>query len=780
MEAVKDHVDFFATKKTTQVSHVGRFLSLIIFPIMVGVYTYFLFFDVNAGIITSNMGVATICPEFQFTCAKDTAPYGCEVAAVGTKSKAIFAKDGNKKLHNGTMKPGERGNFVLCPGYTDGLDISLRASQNFNPQGSQHNTPIAASCRAPNRYKHLGIFVGATNGLVYIVDLLTMQRKVTFNLRSKAEFQGISKCSSLCLSTENNMGGAGGATLIACDGKLIAINPSFEKNAQTTAVLVHQFDKDFQPTTGFIDPKSVAAFIGGMYGDAIGASAKSRLHRVTLNNPVATEIEFKKYDGTGNAAKIFTDIQASMLRYDPRKDQCVKQYITTPPLYSDTHPLAGNGIPATDPSDVACKAKTTSTACAAASCTWRTKVESYNFGYFGDNEGKVYFIDNLKDAASGTAVAKTLDIDIFKDSSGAHVGIGKAYGAITAFGNNEEEDHKADHVMIGTGSGTVLAYNADFNKEIWKATLSGGQIMVIADDKFANTKSFIGTNYPGTLYTLDRKNGRISQATNMDGSITTGFIVSDEAAQCQAYISTEEGVVMKMTSDITQAIDPATGKNVVTGAGPWQHLAKRIGYIRKSEDLQLNGSQIPKEVTISGETHFTFPPAGEGLNVFTMVGSRTRDVNAGTLNASFLAYDAVAVAGFKQYPCQTKQADTYCKRINLAPLAMDVHVSPQYSTLQVVSIYLSFVFGVIYFLLLVCAKGIVRGLNLKTVWSANPFSNPTKPPQTELTTGRRKSEFRNPLTETEKTESPRRPSALIKKIRGSQKKVLENNDRSEV
>jgi hypothetical protein len=334
--------------------------------------------------------------------------------------------------------------------------------------------------------------------------------------------------------------------------------------------------------------------------------------------------------------------------------------------------------------------------------------------------------------------------------------------------------------MIGTGSGTVLAYNADFNKEIWKATLSGGQIMVIADDKFANTKSFIGTNYPGTLYTLDRKNGRISQATNMDGSITTGFIVSDEAAQCQAYISTEEGVVMKMTSDITQAIDPATGKNVVTGAGPWQHLAKRIGYIRKSEDLQLNGSQIPKEVTISDETHFTFPPAGEGLNVFTMVGSRTRDVNAGTLNASFLAYDAVAVAGFKQYPCQTKQADTYCKRINLAPLAMDVRVSPQYSTLQVVSIYLSFVFGVIYFLLLVCAKGIVRGLNLKTVWSANPFSNPTKPPQTELTTGRRKSEFRNPLTETEKTESPRRPSALIKKIRGSQKKVLENNDRSEV
>ena len=158
MEAVKDHVDFFATKKTTQVSHVGRFLSLIIFPIMVGVYTYFLFFDVNAGIVTSNMGVATICPEFQFTCAKDTAPYGCEVAAVGTKSKAIFAKDGNKKLHNGTMQPGERGNFVLCPGYTDGLDISLRASQNFNPQGSQHNTPIAASCRAPNRYKHLGIF----------------------------------------------------------------------------------------------------------------------------------------------------------------------------------------------------------------------------------------------------------------------------------------------------------------------------------------------------------------------------------------------------------------------------------------------------------------------------------------------------------------------------------------------------------------------------------------------------------------------------------------------
>ena len=88
------------------------------------------------------------------------------------------AEDGNKKLHNGTMQPGERGNFVLCPGYTDGLDISLRASQNFNPQGSQHNTPIAASCRAPNRYKDLGIFVGATNGLVYIVDLLTMERKV--------------------------------------------------------------------------------------------------------------------------------------------------------------------------------------------------------------------------------------------------------------------------------------------------------------------------------------------------------------------------------------------------------------------------------------------------------------------------------------------------------------------------------------------------------------------------------------------------------------------------
>jgi hypothetical protein len=785
MEAVKDHVDFFATKKTTQVSHVGRFLSLIIFPIMVGVYTYFLFFDVNAGIITSNMGVATICPEFQFTCAKDTAPYGCEVAAVGTKSKAIFAKDGNKKLHNGTMKPGERGNFVLCPGYTDGLDISLRASQNFNPQGSQHNTPIAASCRAPNRYKHLGIFVGATNGLVYIVDLLTMQRKVTFNLRSKAEFQGISKCSSLCLSTENNMGGAGGATLIACDGKLIAINPSFEKNAQTTAVLVHQFDKDFQPTTGFIDPKSVAAFIGGMYGDAIGASAKSRLHKVTLNNPTASKVQFTTVATGATKKDLVTDIQASMLRYDPTKDQCVKVIAGQP---STANPLTGNEIKKTA-ADATCDAKTNSNDCGNAqgaggtTCTWRTKEESYNFGYFGDNEGKVYFIDNLKTAASGTAVAKTLDIDIFMTGTGnaaTHTGIGKTYGAITAFGNNEEEDHKADHVMIGTGSGTVLAYNADFNKEIWKATLSGGQIMVIADDKFANTKSFIGTNYPGTLYTLDRKNGRISQATNMDGSITTGFIVSDEAAQCQAYISTEEGVVMKMTSDITQAIDPATGKNVVTGAGPWQHLAKRIGYIRKSEDLQLNGSQIPKEVTISDETHFTFPPAGEGLNVFTMVGSRTRDVNAGTLNASFLAYDAVAVAGFKQYPCQTKQADTYCKRINLAPLAMDVLVSPQYSTLQVVSIYLSFVFGVIYFLLLVCAKGIVRGLNLKTVWSANPFSNPTKPPQTELTTGRRKSEFRNPLTETEKTESPRRPSALIQKIRGSQKKVLENNDRSEV
>ena len=74
------------------------------------------------------------------------------------------------------------------------------------------------------------------------------------------------------------------------------------------------------------------------------------------------------------------------------------------------------------------------------------------------------------------------------------VGIGKTYGAITAFGNNEEEDHKADHVLIGTGSGTILAYNSDFNKEVWKATLSGGQVMVIADDKHAKTKSFIGTN----------------------------------------------------------------------------------------------------------------------------------------------------------------------------------------------------------------------------------------------------------------------------------------------
>jgi len=360
MEAVRDNSDFFASKKVTQASNVGRFFSLIIFPIMVGVYSYFLFIDVHAGIKTSNMEVASACPEFQFTCAADTKPYGCEVAPVGKKSKRIFAEDGNKKLHNGTMVPGEVGNFVLCPGYTDGLDISLRASQNFNPQGSQHNTPIAASCRAPTRYKHLGIFVGATNGLVYIVDLKTMKRKVTFNLRSKAEFQTITKCSSLCLSTENNMGGAGGATLISCDGKLIAINPSFEVNAETTAVLVHQFDKDFQPTTGFIDPKSVAAFIGGTYGDATGAATKSRLHRVTLDKPTPTEINTA-------AGPIVTDIQASMVRYDPSKGQCVKEFPT-----SAAHPLTGNGLKKIDPADTVCKAKTSETDCTAP-CFWRKK-----------------------------------------------------------------------------------------------------------------------------------------------------------------------------------------------------------------------------------------------------------------------------------------------------------------------------------------------------------------------------------------------------------------------
>lgn len=416
-------------------------------------------------------------------------------------------------------------------------------------------------------------------------------------------------------------------------------------------------------------------------------------------------------------------------------------------------------------------------------CTWREKSEgpaSYNIGYFGDNDGIVYIIkDMVKQGKEDNAdpVAETLNIAPFMSGT-TNVGIGKTYGAITAFGNNEEENHKADHVLIGTGSGTVLQYNADFNKEQWKATLSGGQVMVIADDKYANTQSFIGTNYPGTLYTLNKDNGRISQATDMDGSITTGFMTTDGAVQNQAYIATEEGVVMKMTSDLQKSTD-TSGKEFVSGAGKWKHLSSVIGYIRRSEDLNYDGTPIPKEVPVSDETHFQFPPAGEGSNVFTMVGARVRDVKAQTLNASFLAYDAVAVAGFTQHACQTKQADTYCKRINLSPLTMDVLISPQYSTLQVVSIYLAFVFAVIYGLLFICTKAIVREMNLKTVWNANPFADPKKPPQTELTTGRRKSEFKNPMMDDEKSGdgSPqRRPSALIKKIRSSQKKVLENAD----
>lgn len=71
-------------------------------------------------------------------------------------------------------------------------------------------------------------------------------------------------------------------------------------------------------------------------------------------------------------------------------------------------------------------------------------------------------------------------------------------------------------------------------------------------------------------------------------------------------------------------------------------------------------------------------------------------------------------------------------------------------------------------------------MNLKTVWNANPFSDPNKPPEAELTTGRRKSEFRNPMVGGNggggNVTPQRRPSELIKKIRSSQKKLLQNNN----
>ena len=149
-------VDPYQTPKRQEASALGLFNAYVVLPVGVLVYAILLKTVLNPIESETEMIVTKDCTPFNFTC---TTKWGCEVAAMGKKTTALFSKK-NISLF---LKQGERMNESICPGLSEGLDIAPRAAVWVNDD-------IHSS------FEHNGIgYFGGQNGIVYQVNLTNMR-----------------------------------------------------------------------------------------------------------------------------------------------------------------------------------------------------------------------------------------------------------------------------------------------------------------------------------------------------------------------------------------------------------------------------------------------------------------------------------------------------------------------------------------------------------------------------------------------------------------------------
>ncbi len=141
--------------RVREASAFGAFNSFVVLPILLISYAIYLNVS-NIEISESEMVTTKECAPFNFTC---TTKWGCEVAAMGTKTTALFTK-GKNSLY---LKYGQRMNESICPGLSEGLDIAPRAA-------------LKVDDRIYSSFEHGGFgYFGSANGNIYQVNLATMR-----------------------------------------------------------------------------------------------------------------------------------------------------------------------------------------------------------------------------------------------------------------------------------------------------------------------------------------------------------------------------------------------------------------------------------------------------------------------------------------------------------------------------------------------------------------------------------------------------------------------------
>ena len=91
-----------------------------------------------------------------------------------------------------------------------------------------------------------------------------------------------------------------------------------------------------------------------------------------------------------------------------------------------------------------------------------------------------------------------------------------------------------------------------------------------------------------------------------------------------------------------------------------------------------------------------FPEHGSGAaSTFTLFSTRTNNTLNKSVSLDFM-YQSQYIADFNELECQTSQASGLCRRINLAPIQMEITVSPKLGYVQLVSVFFSFVVSIIF------------------------------------------------------------------------------------
>lgn len=104
----------------------------------------------------------------------------------------------------------------------------------------------------------------------------------------------------------------------------------------------------------------------------------------------------------------------------------------------------------------------------------------------------------------------------------------------------------------------------------------------------------------------------------------------------------------------------------------------------------------PISISKSQKSLIDFPEYGSGTaSTFTLFSTRTID-NVKNLEFTDFMYQSQYIADCNELESQTSQASGLCRRINLAPIQMQITISPKLGYVQLISVFFSFVVSIIF------------------------------------------------------------------------------------